>query len=76
MGFFKEWEGMTVCWQYAIGVPDLPGIRQWMNSNFIMGRYEFVTPGNKHDLNGKQNVFGVAVYTPICSWKIKSKTNG
>lgn len=70
---------MIVCYQYAIDVfrplELANSIDRWMDSNFISSRYTFIRPNDHYGYNGEFKVFGLAAYTPICAWKIKSKKN-
>lgn len=61
---------MIVCYQYAVDVVDVLGAKAWVAKTFILGRYQFVR-SNDYDLSGEPRQFGVALYTPICAWKIK-----
>jgi hypothetical protein len=64
---------MIVCYQYAIEVCDILGAKKYVNDNFLKGRYQFIRPDNPFNYNGETKSFGVAIYTPICAWKIKYK---
>lgn len=66
---------MIVCYQYAIDVcrSGVVNVDGWMQNNFLMSRYEFIRPDNPYKYNGECKSFGMAIYTPICAWKIKDK---
>jgi len=64
---------MIVCYQYAIDVCDILGAKDYVKKTFSLGRYEFIRPDNIYNYNGDIKVFGIAIYTPICAWKIKDK---